>query len=174
MSAVVARRRAEQLVTELDLKRPAIDVERVARHLGARVVPMRLSDASGLLITQPGVVPCIVVNQTEHEHRQRFTIAHELGHLVMKHHFQNTENVHVDRGHVISFRNDSSAAGTDPREIEANQFAAVLLMPAAIVKREAAKLAAGPLREDEVERLAKRFKVSVQAMTIRLNALGLL
>lgn len=173
MSAVVARRRAEQLISEIEIKRPPVDLERIARRLGARIAPMRLSDASGLLITQPGAVPCIVVNEADPVQRQRFTIAHELGHLVLRHHFD-TEYVHVDRGHVISFRNNKSAAGTDPREIEANQFAAVLLMPRAMLKREATKISAGPLREDEVEKLAKRFEVSVQAMTIRLNALWLL
>lgn len=173
MSAVVARRRAEQLISEMEIKRPAVDLERIARRLGARIAPMRLSDASGLLITQPGVVPCIVVNEAEPPPRQRFTIAHEIGHLVLRHHFD-TDHVHVDRGHVISFRNDRSAAGTDPREIEANQFAAVLLMPGAILKREARRISSGPLREVEVEKLAKRFEVSVQAMTIRLNTLRLL
>ena len=102
MSAIVARRRAEQLAIEMELKRPHVDVARVARHLGARVTEMPLDDASGLLITQPGAVPCIVVNKSHHPHRQRFTIAHELGHLVLKHHFDGAENVHVGAITVFS------------------------------------------------------------------------
>lgn len=174
MSAIVARRRADLLINSLALEGLAVDVRRIARHLGARVLEMKLDDVSGMFISRPSSPPCIVVNEMHHEVRKRFTIAHEIGHLYLRHQDQHGPHVHVDRGNFISFRNKRSEAGTDAIEIEANQFAAVLLMPTALVRHEATKLGAHRLMDDQVEDLAHRFRVSLQAMTIRLNALGLL
>lgn len=174
MSAVVARRRAESLISTYKIDRPSIEVEDIARRLGARVVRMDLDDASGLLISRRGTAPCIVVNQSHHMVRQRFTIGHEIGHLYLRHQFQRGAEVHVDRGHAISFRNSRSETGTDALEIEANQFAAALLMPTEILRREVGKLGVRRLVEEQVEGLAHLFQVSPQAMTIRLGTLKLL
>lgn len=174
MSAIVARRRADQLVSKLGLNRPPVDVRYIAQQLGARVAEMRLDDVSGLLVSQPKTVPCIVVNQMDHEVRKRFTIAHEIGHLHLQHQLERGNHVHVDRGNFISFRNDRSASGTDAKEIEANQFASVLLMPTSVLRRETTRLGGGRLMDRDVDELAHLFEVSIQAMTIRLNALGLL
>jgi Zn-dependent peptidase ImmA (M78 family) len=174
VSAVVARRRADLLINSLEIDGLAVDVRRIARHLGARVFEMDLDDVSGMLISRPASPPCIIVNATHHEVRKRFTIAHELGHLYLRHQAQHGAQVHVDRGNYISFRNKRSEAGTDSIEIEANQFAAVLLMPTALMRSEADKIDRHRLMDDHVEDLACRFQVSLQAMTIRLNALGLL
>lgn len=173
MSAIVARRRAEMLVAELGLKEPQIDVEDVARKLGARVHKLNLDDVSGLLVSQPGTVPYIVVNEKHPPTRRRFTLAHEIGHLYLQHHFKTEDGVHVDRGNFISFRNERTKLGTDALEVEANQFAAALLMPTKMIQREAAKF--GDLMMDtHVDDLARTFGVSQQAMTIRLSTLKLL
>jgi Zn-dependent peptidase ImmA (M78 family) len=68
-------------------------------------------------------------------------------------------------------RSSRSAEGTDQREVEANQFAACLLMPRALVQA-AIELDGGVVSEILIAELASRFKVSEQAMTIRLGALG--
>jgi Zn-dependent peptidase ImmA (M78 family) len=174
MSAVVARRRADLLIDSLAPDGAPVDVRRVARHLGARILEECLGDVSGMLVSRPGSPPCIIVNKTHAEVRKRFTIAHELGHLYLRHETQGQAHVHVDRGNFISFRNHRSEAGTDAIEIEANQFAAVLLMPTALVRIEADKLGTRRLMDSQVEELAQSFLVSQQAMTIRLHALGLL
>ena len=82
--------------------------------------------------------------------------------------------MHVDKGNFYRSRNSLSAAGVDPMEIEANQFAASLLMPTDLVKREVQALQAKPLLDQHVALLAKRFGVSEHAMTIRLTRLGCL
>jgi Zn-dependent peptidase ImmA (M78 family) len=65
--------------------------------------------------------------------------------------------------------------GIDPIEVEANQFAAALLMPASMVKAAVRRIAGDqPIFDQHVEELAKRFNVSEQAMTIRLSTLGIL
>lgn len=101
--------------------------------------------------------PCIHVNISEPAVRQRFTVAHELGHYVL--------------GHKDSPRDSAQNFGSgvvDPRERAANQFAAELLMPSDAVRRV---VASGQF--NSVNELAQAFQVSGVAMGYRLNNLQL-
>ena len=89
------------------------------------------------------------------ERRRRFTIAHEIGHFVL-----HPERVAPERGGLANM-----AGGRLERE--ADLFAAELLMPEHLVRRAALEEGADP------RRLADRFEVSVQAMSVRLRRLGL-
>lgn len=172
MSVQSARRQAESLIASLGITQAPVNVEDVAKHLGLRVIPMELEeDVSGLLITKPDM-SCIVVRKDDALARQRFTIAHEIGHFVLRHQFEPGEHVHVDRGYRVSHRDQRSSSGTDLREIEANQFAAALLMPSSIVTGNIKALGAEELNDEHVTNLARKFRVSEQAMTIRLSVLG--
>lgn len=150
-----------------------VDVEAIARDFGIDVrfqpFPETESDLlSGCLVrTSEGQV-IIGVNARHHSNRQRFTIAHELGHFLL--HAGKVEPVHVDR---VFYRGPGSSDGKDPIEIEANEFAAKLLMPAAQLERDAEDLEALD-DEDTIRDLAGKYAVSVQAMTLRLAGLGLL
>jgi Zn-dependent peptidase ImmA (M78 family) len=131
-------------------------------------------DVSGLLVFN-GAKAQVYVQEKDHEVRRRFTIAHEIGHHYLRHQFENGEHVHVDRGNYISQRGPRSSDGIDPKEVEANQFAAALLMPSKILRGRIGKMPkAKPLLDHHVSLLAREFQVSDQAMTIRLTALGLL
>ena len=104
---------------------------------------------------------------------RRFTIAHEIGHFVLRHHSQRNELVHADDEHQVIYRSPRASTGQDPLEVQANQFAASLLMPTRLIQERAGRLRK-PLSEDAVAALAREFKVSEQAMTIRLSTLGLI
>jgi Zn-dependent peptidase ImmA (M78 family) len=112
----------------------------------------------------------IGVNSLDAPNRQRFTIAHEIGHLLL----HKDERFHVDEKSVIGLRNDRSSMATDEREIEANQFAAELLMPRGFLDKDLNGLPDDIEAEDAVSRLAQKYQVSVQAMTVRLTALKVL
>jgi len=56
-------------------------------------------------------------------------------------------------------------------EKEANYFAMCLLMPANLVKQEAAKLTFDLTNDDAIKSLAKTFDVSTTAMALRLSQL---
>jgi Zn-dependent peptidase ImmA (M78 family) len=172
-----ARLQAEQLVRNLvaegRIAAPPVDPNRVAKAVGLVVVADDLGpEVSGLLIRR-GEQALVAVRRSDPPTRRNFTIAHEIGHHVLGHQFQSGEHVHVDKGNYISQRGPRSSTGADPREVEANQFAASLLMPSWLV-REAADTLGSPILDFDVTQLAKLFKVSEQAMTIRLTALGLL
>ena len=151
-----------------------MDVERIAKALGLKVVFLDLGeDISGLLISKGGSM-VIAVQEGDPPKRRRFTIAHEIGHFHLRHQFEPGEHVHVDRGHLITPRNSRSSSGVDLKEIEANQFAACLLMPNRLLTERIKALRTKSLRDADVDVLAQEFNVSEQAMTIRLSTLGYL
>jgi Zn-dependent peptidase ImmA (M78 family) len=174
MSIQFARSFAEKLAERYGSKVPPINVERIAKSVGLRLVYADLgSDVSGLLVTKPPH-SYVCIHEKDVENRQRFTIAHEIGHFMLRHQFETGTHVHVDRGHFISQRGPQASAGIDLKEIEANQFAACLLMPAGILRNKVGELGSTPLLDRDVSKLAQGFCVSEQAMTIRLTSLGLL
>lgn len=111
----------------------------------------------------------IGVNVAESAVRQRFTIAHEFGHIFMHQHDSLSYDPSVE---LIHFRDEHSATGADSKEREANAFAAELLMPAEIVKKEIQDMKGIDLHDPiAVGRLADRFGVSQAALTVRLVSL---
>jgi Zn-dependent peptidase ImmA (M78 family) len=84
------------------------------------------------------------------------------------------EKLHVDSRFPVALRNEVSSLAIDDREIEANQFAAELLMPEELLDRDIAALPTELEVDEAISRLAKRYIVSVQAMTLRLTALRIL
>ncbi|HEX7360663.1 MAG TPA: ImmA/IrrE family metallo-endopeptidase [Bryobacteraceae bacterium] len=174
MSLRTARQQGEALAEAMNFKKAPVDVKKVAERLRLKLVYTNLGDdVSGLLISK-GDSSVIAVQETDHPNRQRFTIAHEIGHSFLRHQFDPGEHVHVDRGHLITPRNSRSSTGTVPKEIEANQFAACLLMPASLLSRRIKEFKTESLRDYHVSKLAEEFEVSEQAMTIRLSTLGYL
>jgi Zn-dependent peptidase ImmA (M78 family) len=74
-------------------------------------------------------------------------------------------------------RNEVSSMATDIQEIQANTFAAALLMPEEIVLEHATNLVrsnSSIARDDIIAVLARSFDVSTEAMSYRLIALGIL
>jgi Zn-dependent peptidase ImmA (M78 family) len=174
MSLRTARYQGEALAEAFGFTKPPVNVERVAKRLGLKVVYLDLGDdVSGLLVSK-GDSTVIAVQGSDHPNRRRFTIAHEIAHFHLRHQFEPGEHVHVDRGHLITPRNSRSSTGVDPKEIEANQFAACLLMPSKLLLERIKALKVQSLCDDHVEKLAEEFEVSEQAMTIRLSTLGFL
>ena len=110
----------------------------------------------------------IGVNSLHHPNRQRFTIAHELGHLEL-HRDMITSNVHVDKNFPGLMRDAVSATGTESIEIEANQFASELLMPRLLIEQALAGKQFDIDDSGPIEELAKKFKVSKQALEYRIR-----
>lgn len=162
------RAQVERLTVELlkksNISRPPVPVEKVAEAEGFRLIREFLdSDLSGFYVKQIGV-PTIGVNVAHAPVRQRFTIAHELGHALLH------ANEHYDR----EFRRDHmSASAVDPDEIDANTFAASLLMPADWVREKWAETT--DLLDDAwLVRTARQFGVSTQSLMYRIENLNLL
>jgi Zn-dependent peptidase ImmA (M78 family) len=160
-----------RLLSQNGITQAPVDVEKIAASAGATISRKAVDDQlSGFLLRRPGKhAPVIGVNRQQASARQRFTIAHETAHLLL----HANVPVHIDRA-LVNLRDERSSEGTSEEEIEANLFAAELLMPASFLQRDVAQFDAAFDVDDEfqVARLAKRYGVSKQAMTIRLSRLG--
>jgi Zn-dependent peptidase ImmA (M78 family) len=164
---------ATELLREHRVTEPPVPVEALAQRRGAEVRYTTFDgDISGLLLRQEES-RIIGVHAGHAATRQRFTIAHELGHLEL-HPGRPAIVEHLSRAR-INWRDGTSAKATDKEEIEANQYAAALLMPASMVERDFLSLARlHPDDETVVERLSRRYQVSSQAMKFRLVNLALI
>lgn len=168
-----AEARAQRLLNASNIQSAPVPVEELARSCGADVRYRKFDGGiSGLLLRpeEGGVV--IGVHAQHARTRQRFTIAHELGHFMM-HRGRSVIVEHLNRSARVNFRDGLSALATDREEIEANQFAAGLLMPPALVEAEFDKQFPKHAEDRVVELLARKFEVSPQAMRFRLMNLAL-
>lgn len=164
-----AQRCAAQILRDGQYGIP-VDVYSIAEAHNIIVRPETLEEAvSGLLVIQDDHV-VIGVNEGHHPNRQRFTIAHELGHFLLH---RDSATVFIDASPLF-FRDERSAKGTDEEEIEANEFAAELLMPAPVLRQLVNGQAVDPFDERALQRLAAKFGVSPLALTIRLTRLNLI
>ena len=162
-------KKAGDLLQKAAMVQAPVPVDEVARYLGIQVDEADLGEeCSGMLVREEGSV-VIGVNANHHEHRKRFTIAHEIAHYML-----HGGEAYIDKPPHIDFRAADSGSGTQQEETEANQFAAALLMPADQVRAAVAEQPFDPAQDDELPNLARRFKVSPQAMTTRLIHLGLI
>jgi predicted transcriptional regulator len=171
MRVQTARNAAERLVEKMGIAEPPVDPMEIARRLGLHVGEKDLGQGiSGVLINNGPSEVYIVVSAGDRHVRKRFTVAHEIGHQQLGH-LVGGEHVHVDKTRQVLFRGPRAAEGVDIQEIEANTYAASLLMPTKLLQKAVADRR---LLDEDVEDLAKRFDVSAQAMTFRLTHLGLL
>jgi len=144
-----------------------IDIEKIANSLGVQIKLSKLEDNISGFLYLKNENPVIFVNNIHPVPRQRFTIAHELGHLILNH----NGDLFVDKEHVL-YRDSRSKEGSLKLEREANRFAAELLMPEEMIIDEIVENEIDLDDPKKLNDLAKKFKVSTQALTIRLNNLG--
>jgi transcriptional regulator with XRE-family HTH domain len=156
IGATTPARAVDELLDKAGIEEPPVPVDQLARSCGAFVITrMMPEDLSGLVFEMDGGA-VIGVNSEHSENRQRFSIAHELGHHLLSHH---------DRFHIDVTEGDPP--GYDwQTERAANEFAADLLMPRDLVNSRFQNT-------PETHRLAREFKVSDLAMGYRLVNLGL-
>ena len=162
--------RAQELLQSNKVTEPPVPVVRIVRKLGVRLRFSPLdSELSGMIYIKKNK-PIIGVNAFHHPNRRRFTIAHECGHLIL-HKAQITKEVHVDKAFPMLMRDSVSAAGVNKMEIEANLFAAELLMPESFLTKALGNEPFDIDDESAVSALARSFKVSPSAMRFRLGNL---
>ncbi len=160
---------ARQLLAGTEGSLP-IDVLQIAQALDISISKQDMEDSvSGILLIE-GDHAVVGVNKDHHPNRQRFTIAHELGHYLLH---RTSTSVFID-GSSVFFRDGTSSEGTRLQEIEANAFAAELLMPEALLREHIGEQPLDVFDDTALWRLADLFGVSVQALSIRLSKLGLL
>lgn len=132
----------------------------IAKALGYTVFNLTLTDQTKFI---SGAVlydqKQILLNPTETEARRNFTLAHEIGHIIL--------GGPQQEGHIIDTRNDILRPSMNTREWDANEFAAELLMPAP-------KVIQLWQQTHSIVTLADYFNTSTSATIVRLERVGLL
>jgi len=133
----------------------------VEKAFGADVAVVALDDGFDGLAASSAEVKLIVLGTSQVPARRRFTLGHELGHLLAG----DDQDIHLDRDVY------DRAQAKDPSEQRANSFASAFLMPEPLLR--AAAGTAG-LTEDSFAALACDLQVSPSALAIRLQQLRLI
>jgi Zn-dependent peptidase ImmA (M78 family) len=154
------REKAHSILQMTGIKEPPVDVNMVSDRLGFRVIPFDFPDDTSAVLLIEGKVRSIGVNSRHGIVRQRFSVAHELGHYLSGHEdFSGEHHLKIEGRPIYE----------DPeyrQELEANEFAAELLMPRFILKKDVQEIGL------DITALAQKYKVSEQAMWIQLINLG--
>ncbi|MES2471066.1 MAG: ImmA/IrrE family metallo-endopeptidase [Patescibacteria group bacterium] len=147
----VAKNLAQKLIRNSGIFNAPVSLQKVIEHLQTTysldVKKITVGEkVSGLLVVCKEVdteYATIGFNANHPWYRRRFTIAHEIGHLLM--------------GHGCNKNLEDSSLN----ETEANQFAGELLVPTAFIKKDFKKIS-------NIKELAKLYRVSDQAITIKI------
>ncbi|MCF1505639.1 ImmA/IrrE family metallo-endopeptidase [Afifella sp. H1R] len=145
-------------------ERHPVDVEGLAYALGVPVHYAFLPESiSGMVEPRDGGRFEIVVNANHPRTRQRFTLAHELGHYMLHRHLIGT-----GVGDDCAYRSTDTGKYRNRRigpreETQANKFAASVLMPNKLIESLQKSGVNGP------SQMAKLLDVSEHAMHIRMD-----
>lgn len=143
------------------------DIFESAKNLGFMIIryPLGIYDILGAALCR-GDDKIIFCNSSSILSREIFTVAHEIGHHAL----------HLG-GDCHEIR-DSDFNDRDAREMEANYFAACLLMPEekihSFIRMELESKSAEQWEPLEIARIQAAFHVSFDSVLARLNALNIL
>jgi hypothetical protein len=130
----IARVHARALIHKLGIAEAAeIEVELIAAHEGAYVRFQALSGADGTIVIAGQRAVITVRNTIAYEGQKRFVIAHELGHFRLHPNTRQFEEVTIPQINNFSPKQQAE-------ELEANLFAAELLMPESLFKPRVASM----------------------------------
>ncbi len=141
----------------LNIRTEPLDIKDLARALGIKIKSEALADDISGHLRKINNQWVITVNGLQHPRRQRFTIAHEIGHFILH---SNDQNEFIDK---ILFRSNNWST----IELDANKFAAELLMPEDKFRNYMNH------RSTAVEKLAEHFEVSSLAVRMRAKDLNI-
>ncbi len=149
--------RAEALIAQFGISDPSdLDVEAIAMDGGVEIEYQALNGCEATLVGF-GDRAIATIKPSAIRGRERFSIAHELGHW----------NLHRGKSFRCRVEDpDDNLTSDVAREKEADAFAAHLLMPAALFQPAIKALGSPGFRE--IDDLAQRFETSLLATSIRL------
>lgn len=149
--------RAESLVAELGISSPGeLDVEAIAFDSGVEVAYERLNGCEATLVGY-GDRAIATINPSGVRGRERFSVAHEVGHW------------HLHRGQSFQCRvdePDGNLVSNRQLEKEADTFAAHLLMPGPLFNPQVRQL--GQPNFQQLADIAGQFEASLMATALRL------
>lgn len=163
-SLKMARQAAEALLKEEELLSLPVDPFAIAasRDIMVEGKPETVDGVSGMLLRHGNDFGIVYATHIRSEGFQRFSVAHELGHYFLPGHVDQViqNGIHVSRGGFVT---------NDPYELEADHFAAGLLMPEQPFRKEIDRREPGL---SAIEAIADLCVASNTAAAIRYAEVG--
>src|SRR5690606_5579232 len=113
-----------------ELRKAPVRIEKILEKLDIDLVEKDFDHSMSGAAIIDGDKRIISINKSEASPRKRFTIAHEFGHIML--HYD--QELNVDLKPIRLNRDSTSTTGESWREVEANYFAASILMPSTLVE----------------------------------------
>lgn len=157
---IMAKQKAEAFLRDEAITTLPVDPFAIAasRDIEVKPKPDTAGGVSGMLLRHGDVFGILYATHIQSEGFQRFSIAHELGHYFLDGHIDHIlpkDGIHTSHAGFVS---------ADPYELEADQFAAGLLMPSVPFRRAIGRQEPGL---EVIESLARLCKTSLTATAIR-------
>lgn len=173
MNKNLIEQKASDLLVLHNLMSAPVKVDKLIKKLDIKLTEVDLgNEISGVLVVENGKAR--IGFHGNCKTRNRFTKAHELGHYVL--HTNNKNELFVDNVKIM-YRKQAASRVEKMQEIQANSFAAALLMPQTLLKEKFHELKDDLFSctdEEIIDSLSETFKVSSTAMTYRLINLNLI
>ncbi len=153
-----AREMARKVLKDYGLKYIPTDLKKIFDALRFEYVELEdPEDVDGMIVKIEDKPSIVVINVEKPLTRQRFTLAHELGHLFLNHNKRDIYDAETARE-----QSDYFSQSKPPKEIEADVFASELLIPFEQIKAHNDKI-------NDIEWLSQTFQVSKAAMTVAIQ-----
>lgn len=159
---------AEIIIETLQIKIPINSLEDTVRSLGGKIKRNKLKDGSDGKIYREGEGFVIEIPETYLEYREKFTIAHELGHLFLHMGYAIDKEIWDKNKDRVYLRKE-----VGEMEYQAHEFAAALLMPRELFFEKMNENYNGD-GTYSMNNVADYFQVSLEAAINRGRWLGIL
>lgn len=154
----LAEAKAREIIQKLGIASPnEIDVVKIAALRKIRVRERPLSGCDGMMVRKDNRAIISVRSSIPDVKKKRFVIAHELGHILLHPQIKQSDNFNLSQFEQMQYR-------SSPEEMEANYFAAELLMPSHLFTEEL-KLVDPSF--SEISRLSRIFNTTLSATAIQ-------
>ncbi len=158
----IIEEKAEKILSHFSADSIPVNVCEIAKKANVLIKYAPSKEFSGLLYRKDNNA-FMAISSSESDVRQRFAIAHELGHFFL----------HPQKGTFVEFRDNEKNIARGMKEVQANKFAAALLMPRKFLEKDVKNFKNTDLTTATIKFLADKYHVSEEAMTFRLMNLNL-
>jgi Zn-dependent peptidase ImmA (M78 family) len=155
-----ARQMARKVLGDAKISGLPVDLKIILEKKGYEYIEVDtfLDSVDALILKSDGIYYA-AVNAKHHPHRQRFSLAHEFGHILLNHN-PSYYNPGISLDNPPASKNHTSTEAMF--ETEANSFAGELLVPLEMLKKEFKKTT-------DIGELSKMFYVSTAVMSIAIS-----
>ena len=149
---------ARKVIKDCKLTKVPTELIKIFQILGLKYIELSdAEDIDGAILEIESKPAIAVLNRAKPIQRQRFTLAHELGHIFLEHSKRDLYDAEESRADA----ENPMVRTKPPKEVEADIFASELLIPYEQLKKYHSEI-------NNIEKLVSIFQVSKQAMTLAI------